>query len=186
MDDVLDLSATTRQLVNAYIWVVLGMIVGIFFLLVAVMTGATNPGSIAIGLVVTILALISGYLEYRALPGAILYFGSDELTIHPRRGSEICIPYDQVTSLTLAPGQDIKESARRFDQVDTRGSYQRRQVGVRRGIRRPYWYLSVQTGREAKRAGVDDQRYAVGADLALMSRCQQLCQARGIPFSAEE
>lgn len=151
-----DLGPTRGQLVRAFVWVVLGIIVGGVFIWLATTGGRVQPGSVAIGGGIIVLALISSVLEYLALPGASVRVDAEQVLIQPRRGDATVLPTASLAALCV-------------DYVPTpRRSIVRRHSGA--PARAPGWWLVTEPRpgvhedlpgmNRAFPIGVDEQRLA--------------------------
>lgn len=170
-ETTVELGPTTDQLVRAFVWVVLGLIVGIVFIWLSTTGGRVQPGSIAIGGGVIVLALISSVLEFLALPGAQIRLDAEQVLIAPRRGDATVVPTASLAAFRI----DHVEAARR-------GFGRRPQPGASRA---PGWWLVTEP-----RPGVHEdlpgmnRAFAIGVDEARLQQLRDAANSFGIAVTA--
>lgn len=115
-----NLPPTRGQWINAFVWVVLGVLIGGFFIWLALYDEEVNVVALILAVVVLVIALSSAVLEYRALPGVTLTFESAQLTVRPRRGETLQIALADIDRLETLHVKPIKRRAiRRRDTLST-------------------------------------------------------------------
>ncbi|GAA2179815.1 hypothetical protein GCM10009785_07970 [Brooklawnia cerclae] len=181
----IDLGPTRYQLFDAFVWVGLGLVVGVFLALSTALTGEVNEGTVILGVGVVVLALASLVLEFRALPGAVVTVGDDEVALVPRRGDEVRFPRGQIGGIRLDP--PVRDgglaSGRGPGVVDHPGSLRStRAARRRRGLQRPTWRLTVLSATgSAMLADV-----GVGGNAERVEQLRRACEATGIRFASGE
>lgn len=154
-----DLGPTRTQLVNAFVWAAIGLVLGLVF--VGFGSAGRDGFAIVVGVVITWLAAVSSLLEYRHLPGALITLDADQLVVQPRRGDNTVVPTSTISALRL---EFVPPLRRGF------GRRPRRPTGELPAG----WWLLIEPKPNAPRLSGHDRAFAVGIDVA---RVRQLADA---------
>lgn len=182
--DVIDLSANRTQVIHSFIWVVIGLVLGLAFILITVFAQDPSTPVIVFGTVLVVISLASAILEFRELPGAVVSFDDGIVQIAPRRGPVEHYPFESIRAIAYGPGPftDLDGGIRRKPEKKTDTAsviFDRRQ---QRGIRRPHWYLELDVNNAGLRQGLHGTRLPVGGDRAIFELMAQRCRAHQIEF----
>ncbi|MGJ3508061.1 hypothetical protein [Enemella sp. A6] len=171
--NTVQLSPTRGQYVHAFMWVVIGLLIGAFFLWLALRGDQMGVGGLIIGGAVFLIAITSAVLEYRNLPGVTLEFDANRLTVRPHTGDPSEVPLAELgylETLHLAP---LKRRARRRDAMlpaDTaRPSFGSGQAG---------WHLNVVRADGEPVGPVSG--YRIGLDEQRTEDLREACRRAGV------
>lgn len=115
-----NLSPTAGQWANAFMWVIVGVLISAFFTWLALYDEEVNVVALILAIVVLVIALSSAVLEYRALPGVTLLFEPNHLVVQPRRGEQMRISLTDIERLkTLHVKPHKRRAIRRRDTIST-------------------------------------------------------------------
>lgn len=187
----LDLGPTQNQLLHSFGWAALGLAIGVFFA-GSTLFGEPQRETVIIGVVIIVLALASAVLEYLALPGAMLVFGTEHLVVTPRRGPSERFSYAHIGYLSLVPGPHTREGRVRtarnpggtdMDPEVAPVTHRRPLFGRDRALKRPHWYLEVSVNREGRVAGRTSLNVAVGGNRARRDQLRRLGLTHGVAVS---
>lgn len=167
-----DLGATRSQFAAAFVWVALGLAVGLGFVLLSTTGGDVTTGSVAIGVAVTALAVVSGVLEHRGLPGAVITMDATRLVVQPRRGAATVVPTKAVAALRIDLVKPQRRGSR-FQASDGPGE-----------PRQPGWWLVIEPAAGAPAPPGLNRAFPVGVDDARVRALGAACQSAGIALTS--
>lgn len=186
-----DLGPTRQQLAYAFGWAIIGLVIGVGFIVIATASGDPIPGSIAIGGGIAVLALISGVLEYLALPGAQLILDAEQLVIRPRRDDAVVLPLESVGRLQVDPpevGIGRPLFGRVTGEFEIPGRQPRNPAENRIRDRRPGrgWRLTVHPKQDGLELPGHGRAIEIGMDDARLAALRAACDRFGVLLSAPE
>lgn len=164
----IDLAPTRDQLVAAFVWVALGLVLGTAFAVLGSRGGEVV--SVGIGLGMAGLAAVSGFLEYRQLPGAVLTVDASQVVVQPRRGDTTVVPTQTIGSLRIA-----------YVPRSRRGAGRR--SGKTAGELLPGWWLVIEPKLAASPLPGHNRAFAVGVDATRIRELAAACQRFGLALA---
>ncbi len=176
---------------HAFIWVGLGVATGSFFVVATAVGGQPVTGSVAIGLGIIGLAVVSGVLEYLALPGARVVLDADQMVVQPRRGDAVVLPLEYLGRLQIDPPQ-VGAARPLFGQVVGEREIPGRQprsfaeAGIRGRRTGPTWRLTAHPRPGAASLPGHGRAIPVGIDDAKLAALRAACNEFGVLLSAPD
>ena len=164
----IDLAPTRDQLIDAFVWVALGLVLGAAFAVLGSRGG--DVASVGIGLGIVGLAAVSGFLEYRQLPGAVLTVDASQVVVAPRRGDTTVVPTQTIGSLRIA-----------YVPRSRRGAGRR--SGRTAGKLPPGWWLVIEPKLDAPPLPGHNRAFAVGVDAARIRELAAACRRFGLALA---
>lgn len=168
---VVDLGPTRTQLVSAFVWAAVGLVLGLVF--VGFGSAAGDGFTIVVGVGIIALAAASSFLEYRHLPGALLTFDVDQVVVQPRRGDNTVVPTRTISALRIEFAPPLRR-------------------GFGRRLRRPAsdlppgWWLLIEPRPDAVRLAGHDRAFAIGVDVGRVQELDAAARQFGLVLGAPQ
>lgn len=178
----IDLGPTVSQLFHGFVWVGLGALISVAFVVTGLTASPRNLGSVVIGGVVGLIALASGALEYRGLPGAVVSLDARQVVVRPRRGDAAVVMLGELDRLELVHRAPFVESPAQSLHRETDIAPRRWMPWSTTNAARAQWRLLV-IARAGSQFG--EREFPIGADPGQVGKLAEACRRFGVRLFSE-